>query len=207
MVAFAASSLTRVQSDFLVALPRITRHARCYFRHVPCRDRKADFVSEVVGLAWRWWLRLVQRGKDPRSFVSTLATFAARAVRCGRRVCGQERAQDALSAVAQQRHAFDVGSLPQISTLNPNPLAEALTDNTVSPIPDQVQFRCDFPDWLTTRSQRDRAVVVEMAKGERTNALARRFNISPARVSQLRRTFYEDWLRFTDSASSADTAA
>jgi hypothetical protein len=48
--------------------------------------------------------------------VSTLATVAARAVRSGRRVCGQERAKDELSALAQQRHGFVVEKLPDCST-------------------------------------------------------------------------------------------
>ena len=84
----------------------------------------------MLGLCWKWWLRLIDRGKNPAKFVSVLASFAARAVRSGRRVCGQERAKDALSTVAQQRHSFTVSSLPQISTLNPNPLSDALIDNT-----------------------------------------------------------------------------
>jgi len=192
-----ASLLVQARADFQTAMPRITRHARCYFRDVRCHHRKADFVSEVLGLCWKWWLRLVKRSKDPSKFVSALATFAARAVRCGRRVCGKERARDALSPVAQQRHSFTVSSLPQFSTLNPNPLSEALIENTVSPVPDQVQFRCDFPAWLTTHSRRDRKMAVEMAKGERTNALAQRFKVSPGRVSQLRRELYESWEKFT----------
>jgi len=190
--------LEHVQADFQTALPRIVRHARVYFRHLRCCHRKADCISEVVSLCWKWWVRLVQRGKNPSSFVSTLASFAARAVRSGRRVCGQERAKDALSPAAQQKHCFNVSSLPQISTLTENPLAEALTDNTISPVPDQVQFRCDFPDWLSSHSRRDRAIAVEMAKGERTQALARRFKLSPARVSQLRRELHDDWRQFTD---------
>ncbi|MBL8798549.1 MAG: hypothetical protein JNM56_31930 [Planctomycetia bacterium] len=152
-------------------------------------------------------MRLVERGKDPSKFVSTLATFAARAVRSGRRVCGAESKKDALSSAAQQRHGFTVASLPQISTLNTNPLAEALTDNTVSSVPDQVQFRCDFPEWLTLHSRRDRNIAVEMAKGERTQALARRFKISPARCSQLRRSFHDSWESFTGNEVAAAVAS
>jgi hypothetical protein len=36
-----------------------------------------------------------------------------------------------------------------------------------------------------------------MAKGEKTQALCRRFKISPARVIQLRREFPDDWQQFT----------
>jgi hypothetical protein len=197
MVASAVPSIKHVQSDFLTALPRISKHARLYFRHVACRHRKADLVSEVVAICWRWWLRLVEVGKNPRAFVSVLATFAAKAVRSGRRVCGQLKAKDVLSERAQQRHGFCVGKLPDFSTESSNPLAEALADNTVSPVPDQVQFRCDFPAWTRSRCQRDRRLIHDMATGERTKVLARRFKISQARVSQLRRQFHDDYERFT----------
>jgi hypothetical protein len=35
--------------------------------------KKADFIAEVTALAWRWFLRLVQRGKDPAEFVLVIA--------------------------------------------------------------------------------------------------------------------------------------
>jgi hypothetical protein len=37
-----------------------------------------------------------------------------------------------------------------------------------------------------------------MMQGDRTQELSRSFGISPARVSQLRREFHDDWQRFLD---------
>jgi hypothetical protein len=182
---------------FLSILPRIEKHASLYFRHIKCREQKADRVAEVVALAWKWFVRLAERGKDARQFPSCLADFAARAVRSGRRVTGQLKTKDVLSERAQQRHGFFVGKLPDYSTESTNPLAEALADNTRSPVPDQVQFRLDFPAWTWSRCQRDRRLIHDMATGERTKVLADRFGISQARVSQLRRDFHEDYARFT----------
>ena len=54
----------------------------------------------------------MRRGKDVITFVGALARYAARAVRCGRRLTGQEKAKDVLSSLAQRRHGFTVGSLP-----------------------------------------------------------------------------------------------
>jgi len=210
MVASAVTSrsLAEAQAAFLAAMPRIVRHARCYYRHTRCPHKKADCIAEVVSLCWKWWLRLMaERGKDPSKFVSVLATFAARAVRSGRRLCGQLNAKDAMSEVAQQRHGFSVGKLPDFSTLNVNPLAEALTDNTQSAVPDQVQFRCDFPEWLGTHTERNRKIVVEMAQGERTKALARRFKLNPPRVSQLRRELADSWDLFTSDEPFAAVAS
>jgi hypothetical protein len=61
---------------------------------------------------WRWFVRLVEQGKDPLSFPIALASYAARAVKCGRRLCGQPKGKDALSFLAQQRHGFGVEPLP-----------------------------------------------------------------------------------------------
>jgi hypothetical protein len=166
--------------------------------HLKCPHRKADAIAETVAIAWRWFLRLVEMGKDAAQFVSTFAVLAARHVRCGRKLCGQERSRDVLSPLAQQRHSFTVSPLPEGDSLDGNIFAEALCDNTRSAVPDQVAFRVDFPNWLASLSERDRRVVEQLILGERTRDVARRFGISPGRVSQLRREFHLAWLAFCD---------
>ncbi|MGE3978923.1 MAG: helix-turn-helix domain-containing protein [Nitrospira sp.] len=191
-------SLDQAHSNFLAALPRIALHARISFRQIRCSETKSDCISEVTSLCWKWWLRILHLGKDPSTFVSTIADYAVRAVRSGRRLCGTEKAKDVLSPSAQRRHNFTVQRLPDFATLTGNELTEALHDNTRSSVPDQVQFRMDFPAWLVTHTARNRKIVVEMAKGERTQVLARKFGVSPARVSQLRRELHEGWQKFTE---------
>ena len=171
-------------------LPRVETHARIFFRKHRDRD---EMVAETVALAWKWFLRLAAKGKDATQFPAALATLAARAVKSGRRVTGQLKAKDAMNPQTQQRKGFCVGKLPDFSTLNDNPLQEALIDNTVTPPPEQAAFRIDFPGWLRTHSNRDRRVILDMAQGERTQALAARYEISPARISQLRREAHQSW--------------
>jgi hypothetical protein len=74
---------------------------------------------------------------------------------------------------------------------------ERLQNNTQTPVPDQVAFRCDFPQWLRTQSPRDYHLILAMSGDERTADLAKRFKMSPSRVAQLRREFQVDWERFT----------
>ena len=97
---------------FLSILPVILRHARVYFRHVKCWHTKEDRIAEVRALCWKWFRRLADQGKDARQFPTVLADFAARAVHCGRRVCGQLKARDVMSERAQQMHGFGVQCLP-----------------------------------------------------------------------------------------------
>ena len=141
---------------------------------------------------------MAQKGKDATRFPTALATYAAKAVRCGRRVCGQLTPNDVHSERAQQMRGFSTSKLPDFSTLSENPLAEAFIDNTRSPVPDQVQFRLDFPSWLRTRTERDRRVINDMAMGQRTSYLASKYGISPGRISQLRRECHDDWQRFCE---------
>src|ERR1035438_9897093 len=83
-----------LHARFLLLLPRIETHARVYFRDVRCADKRADRIAETIALAWKWFLKLEERGKDATQFVSAIAAFAAKAVKSGRRLAGLERAKD-----------------------------------------------------------------------------------------------------------------
>src|SRR5262249_1716153 len=97
---------------FLEIVPVIERHGKVYFRHLKCWHRVREALAEMVAIAWKWFLKLVQKGKDAAAFPTVIAAYAARAVRSGRRLCGQERARDVMSPRAQQRKGFSVQSLP-----------------------------------------------------------------------------------------------
>ena len=205
-------ALSELQTIFLTIQPRVFRHAKLYFRGVICAERRADCIAEAIALAWRWFLRLAERGKDARQFPSVLASFAVRAVRCGRRLCGQLRAKDVLSERAQQRHGFNIESLPSSTRTcfeevyagvrgqqRMDAFEERLKDNTQTPVPDQVQFRLDFPAWTKTRTRRDRRVIQDMSMGERTKCLAKKYKLSEGRISQMRSEFCQDWNAFTEA--------
>jgi hypothetical protein len=210
--------IEHLQAGFVAVLPRIELHARFYFRQVRCHSSHEEAVAETLALAWRWYLRLAERGKDAGQFVSALATFAARAVCSGRRVCGQEKARDVLSPLARQRHGFAVESLP-VAPCAPHEdrysvphgqrkrdeYEERLHDNTITPPPDQAAFRIDFPAWLCTMTGRERRLIRAMARNERTKDLGRQFQVSAARISQLRREFQASWARFTADPTETDT--
>jgi hypothetical protein len=211
MTAVSTVCLEALHRHFLLILPRIELHARVWSRHLVCPGQRDDFVSEAVALAWRSFLRLAERGRDATQFASALASLAVRAVRSGRRLCGQERSKDVMSPLAQRLHGFRVEPLTQPSRpghdgLFSDPHGQdfrdafeaRLRDNTQTPVADQAAFRCDFPAWLLTLTQRNRQVVDDLVAGEGTGDVARKFGLSPGRVSQLRRQFEGDWQRFCD---------
>ena len=179
------AALARLQSAFLASvLPKVVSHGRVYFRHLRSAELKEEYVAEMIALTWKWHLRLAERGKDAARFPTALASYAARAVRSGRRACGQERGRDALSPSAQRRHGFLVSALPEVSTLSDNPLAEALHDNTQTPPDEQCAFRVDFPAWRATHTKRDRGIIDALLVGGRTLEVAP----APRRARQGRHT-------------------
>jgi hypothetical protein len=206
--ALVSPSLAHLHARFLELLPAVERHGQIYFRHLG-PDRKADALQEMRALAWNWFLRLHERGKDPADFVTHFATLLARAVNSGRRLAGMERAKEVMNPAAQRRHGFRVEPLPASTRVSHEELygatrgqqrldafEERLRDNAITPVPEQVAFRIDFPRWRLSHCRRNRRIIDAMALGERTVDLSKKFGISPSRVSQLRQEFYVDWHRF-----------
>ena len=206
---------TTLHDGFLLLLPRLEVQARIYFRGLRCPQSKADLIQETIALSFRWYTRLIERRKDPAMFPATFASFAVRAVKCGRRLCGQEPARDVLSSQAQLKHGFRVAYLaisPSRSherihasvqgKRHRDAYEEILWNNTHTPVLDQVCFRLDFPAWLATRTDRDRRIINDMALNHRTQDLAHKFGISKSRISHLRREYRDDWTRFCDDLQS-----
>jgi hypothetical protein len=194
---FSSSALAHLHASFLgIVFPRVLSHGHVCFHATKCPHRRQDAIQEMIALAWQWHLRLAEQGKDATAFPTAVASYAARAVKSGRRVAGQERANDVLSSVAQQRHHFFVGKLPDFETLTDHPVCEALLDNTKSPPDETVCFKLDFLAWLASLTQRDRSIVMDLMIGERGLDVAIKYRISPARISQKRRMFCRDWCAF-----------
>jgi len=205
----ASSSPSVDHAKFMALLPRVLTHAHITFRHLKCRTQKEEAVQECASLAWKWFVRLCERGKDASDFPVGFVCLVVKAVKCGRRVCGNERTMDVLSPQAQQYHGFTVESLPvstrtSVDKLYSTPhgqkmhdaFEERLRDNTQTPIPDQAAFRIDWPAWLATITERDRQLVEDLALNHRTKDLAQKYRLSEARISQKRRQFQDEWERF-----------
>jgi hypothetical protein len=201
--------MEEMHARFLLLLPRVELHGRIYFRHLRCPHKKADAIQEMRCLAWKWFLRLHERGRDPADFLTGFVTLLARAVNSGRRLASMARAKDVLNAATQRRHGFHVERLPSSTQASHERLyaevhgqelhdafEERLRDNTITPVIDQVVFRIDWPAFLRTLTGRERRLIRAMARNERTLDLSRQFEVSPARISQLRREFFEGWHRF-----------
>jgi DNA-binding NarL/FixJ family response regulator len=96
---------------------------------------------------------------------------------------------------AQYRKRFSMGRLDRYDPVE-GCWREAVVEDYRTPVADQAWFRIDFPAWLKTLPRRDRKIAKALAEGHRTTDVARRFGLSMARISQLRRELYDSWQQF-----------
>ena len=183
-------------------LPTVISVARWQFRQLRCTERQEDLIQEVVSLAWKWHRRLVERGRSAQDFIVAFAKLAARAVQGGRRVCGQEPVRDVMSRSCQRKHCFIVAATVDSQGEFGRTIDDALSENTQSPVPDQVQFRGDFPAWAKQLSPGKREVMEHLALGHQTQLVAKTFGVSSARISQMRRELRQDYLHFLQDSVS-----
>jgi hypothetical protein len=181
-------------SSFLALLPQISNYVGPAFRHLQEAEQD-DAVQDAVAHAFVMFLRLMQRGRQHAIFPTVLARFGIGHSREGRSFGTSSNSRDVTSKVAHRRSNFVVNRLERYDSRQQRWL-EVVIEDSRTPIADQVAFRIDYPAWLSELPRRKRRVAEALAYGDSTNAVARRFRLSAARISQLRRELHDSWERF-----------
>ncbi|MFA9479828.1 hypothetical protein ACERK3_16210 [Phycisphaerales bacterium AB-hyl4] len=180
---------------FLSVMPVICALARRRFANLPLALRD-DAVAEAVATGFLSYLSLRRRGRIEQVATAGFVRNAVRAVAGGRRVGSSQAGMDVMSRLGRRRHGRCVASLDGIGddedASRANWLHEAVADRRTA-VPEQVAVRIDGGRWLTSLSNRDRQLVQALAAGEKACHVARRFAISPGRLSQLRQAWSRQW--------------
>jgi hypothetical protein len=195
------ASVPEWHHQFLEMLPVIRKYADNAFQRLGTEGRE-DAVHEVIANALVAFVRLVQLGKADLAYPTVLARYGAAQVREGRRVGNRRRVSEVLAEYAQRKKGFVVESLDSFHKESGQWL-EAIVEDTRTPVPDQVAFRIDFPAWLNSQTKRNRRIAEALAVGSTTGEVARRFNLSSGRISQLRQEFHRSWQEFQGDTAAA----
>ena len=179
---------------FLAMLPQIRRQAFAAFRNQRCESRE-ELIQEVVANSYRAWVLLVRRGKESVAYATPLAQYAIRQVRDGRRVGGHQSAQDIMSASASKLHGFKVERFDQRDQQTGIWKEQLVEDRRAGPAA-TAAARLDLAAWYRTLSLRNRKIASALSMGETTADVARRYALSPGRVSQLRVWLRKHWEQF-----------
>lgn len=180
-------------AGFLALLPAVRDQLRFTLRGLS-PDERAEAMAECIASIAVSYAKLHARGKTDVAFVCTLADFAVRQYFAGRRVGNKLNSDDVTSPYAQRRRRICVKSLDQR-----NPAGEwkeiVVEDGRATPA-DVAASRIDLDDWFSQLPSLKRGIAQRLATGETTKDTAREFDLTPGRISQLRRELEVDWLAF-----------
>jgi hypothetical protein len=133
-----------------------------------------------------------------------LARFAVAQINDGRLVGSKMNCRDISSPYCQRLKGIVMERLDQFDADNECWQEVLIPDKTCTPA-ELAATRIDFSAWLDTLGHRKRKIALKLSEGERTSAVAKRFNTSAGRISQIRRELAESWRKFVGDAGP-DTA-
>jgi len=183
-----------LQDKFLDILPSIRQQARFAFR-AETPERRDDLVTEVIANCWVAFVRLMDHGKEDEVHPTPLAQYAIRQVRDGRKVGSKLNVNDVSSEYAQKAKGIKVQSLVCFNQRKQEWREILVEDRHAGPA-ETAASRIDFSEWLRSLPRRSRRIAETLAAGETTKKAAKRYRVSPGRISQLRRELKDDWEAF-----------
>jgi hypothetical protein len=137
------------------------------------------------------YLRLHERREIEKAYPTPLARHAARQIRAGRKVGGKLNIKDVSSSHCQRLKRVVLERLDKWDR-DEGWMEVVVEDRSATPA-DVARVRLDFAAWLKTLPRRDRRVALDLAMGNRTGDVARKYKLSDGRVSQLRNEFQLSW--------------
>jgi hypothetical protein len=199
MIAFAndfpaeQSNTPGWHTGFMAILPRVHKHLRFAFRKMP-PDERAEAMAECIAHVAVAYAGLHARGKASAAFATPLCDYAVRHYYAGRRVGNQINVNDVTSPYAQRQRGFRVRSLDR---RDPGGAWKEIVVEDGRATPAEVAAsRLDLHDWFEHLPRLKRGIAETLATGESTSETARRFAVTPGRVSQVRRELESDWAEF-----------
>ena len=138
------------------------------------------------------YIRLYERRKLNCAYPTPLAVYAARQVRDGRKVGGKVNVQDVSSFYCRRQKHVTLERLDKWDRDEEEWLEIVVEDRNATPA-EVVRVRLDFAAWLKSLPRRDRKVALDLAGGNRTGEVARQYDLSEGRISQLRKEMHLSW--------------
>ena len=188
------------EREFLRMLPAIER---CAQRAFACwrPEARAEAVAAVVANAFVAYRRLAELGKAQAHLMWALTRFAVRQVREGRSVGTQLNVRDVTSHYCQRAKQVRVERLEHYDS-RAGEWIELLVDDKRATPAEVAVARLDVAAWLWSLHRRQRQIASALALGETTSEAARRFRLSPGRISQIRQELRASWACFQGEAAA-----
>ena len=185
----------RDNARFVAMLPLIRKYVRFAFRSAP-RATRQEQVDEALAQAFVLFAHLAQRKLVHLAYPTALARYASRRVRAGRTIGSGQHRSEAFCRVARRRLGFQLVSIEERARDGHSKWIDLLSATRRTTPADLAALRIDFAHWLWGLSPRRRQIALCLATGDCTSAVAARYRVSSARISQIRRELADGWDRF-----------
>lgn len=185
--------------DFLeVAVPKVLHKAGSRWRHIRCASTRDDLIQEALGLAWRDWLRCLDRGRDPRVVAWAIAMHAVLRAARGQTIHrGPANCRRFDTSVGCQPTHHEI-SLPQSADEDASPeAAEALQDRRGAEPWQLAVVNLDWTEFLSTLTPTERRLMELGELGHSVKHTAQQLGIGMTHAVSLRARCRERWLALT----------
>jgi hypothetical protein len=185
----------QINRKFLELLPGIRKIAHMAFRDYD-PDRQDDAVQEVIAAAFVNVKRLASLGRLGEAKVTPITIFAIKLYRSGRRTGCRQNSKDVMGDHCRSIGRSRIKNFGLAERITDTWQTEAVAINARYPVPQQVAFKMDFGTWFRGLEKRDREIIKALGMGDSTSEVAKKFNVSWGRISQLRRKYAESWFAY-----------
>jgi predicted nucleic acid-binding Zn ribbon protein len=210
MIAIAKPQLKKCYTDaevnakYLELMPLIVKIAKHAFKDCDA-DRKADAIQSVLVAAFINLKQLAANGKLEDAYASPIAWYAVQSYKNGRHGGIPSNSRDVLSERCRLLGRSKVQYCGLGWHVTDSFESEATAYDARYPVDKQVQLKIDFfQTWYRNQSPRDQEIIKDLAIGETTTDLARKYKVSLGAVSQWRRKYANSWNEFINPKEEVD---
>jgi len=187
--------VTSTVPTFEALLEKMMPHFTYFVKKMKRRYKRFDIddaMQDLVGFALENYHSLVRRGKQ--TFFTPIMKFAIKRYCAGRRFVGTS-STDVLS---EQTQRLGKSRTCQLSAFDGVTDTWYFMDDKKPNVFRTVQTKLDYHDWYHRHSAKDQQIIQDLAMGETTNDVAKKYGVTPGAISQRRKTFEKSWNAFID---------
>ena len=198
------NTIAEADAKFLELMPGIRNYVQIAYSN---RNRNAteDAEQSVLFYALTAIRSLAAKGRLEDAHPTILAGYGLRRHRIGRVGGVRENCRDVLAERCQHLRRTEVLHQGLCEHIADTFQSEATVVDGRYPVHRTVALRIDFFEtWLAKQTPRDQQIIKDMAYGETTNDLARKYGVSAASISQYRRKYEKSWNEFINPKEDTD---
>jgi len=211
MIAIAKSNKTKahytdedIHAKFLELMPLITRIAKGAFQNYSY-DRRADAIQSVLVSAFINIKQLAADGRLEDAYATPLARFGIYSYRVGRPAGIKSDALDVFGERCRYLGRSKIKHYGIATEVTDSFESTATATDARYPVHKTVQIRIDFfQTWYRNQSPKDQKIIYDLAMGETTTDLAKKYKVTLGAVSQWRRKFANSWYEFINPQEEID---